>query len=98
MTVECKARNAALKYVAATKLSPCISYSNCSDEDGYCNPYTNTEKAYSEEEECVEMKNAEETDLEDDVDEKRGVHEDVEVGFVDPYYMDNEWELINDYY
>ena len=26
------------------------------------------------------------------VDEKCGVHEDVESGFVDPDYMDNEWE------
>ena len=30
--------------------------------------------------------NAEETDLEEDVDEKRGVHEDVENSFVDPDY------------
>ena len=60
MGVECKARNAALKYVAPTKISSCISYSDCLDEDGCCNPYINTEKAYAEDEEGVEMENAEE--------------------------------------
>ena len=45
------------------------------------------------------MENADEKDLEDeDVDEKRGVHEDIENGFVDPNYLDCEWEYINDYY
>ena len=44
------------------------------------------------------MENADENNLEDDdVDEKRGVHDDIEDGFVDPNYLDCEWEKINDY-
>ena len=39
------------------------------------------------------MENAEEKDLEDeDVDEKCGVHEDIEDSFVDPDYLDDELE------
>ena len=40
------------------------SYSNCPDEHGCCNPHINIEKA--EDEEGIEMKNAEEKDLEDE--------------------------------
>ena len=39
------------------------------------------------------MENIEEKLLEDeDVDEKLGIYEDVVGGFVDPDYMDAEWE------
>ena len=39
------------------------------------------------------MENAEENYSDDeDVDEKCGVHEDVYGGFVDPDYLDDEWE------
>ena len=43
-----------------------ILYSNCSDEDGSCSPYTNTEEAQTEDEEGIERETAEENDLEDD--------------------------------
>ena len=39
------------------------------------------------------MENADENDLEDeDVVKWGGVHEDVEDDFVDPHYLDDEWE------
>ena len=44
----------------------CISYTNCSDKDGCCNPYTKAVEASTEDEEDIERENAEENDLEDE--------------------------------
>ena len=46
---------------------PCISYSKCSQEDGSCKPHTNTEKAWAEDEEGIQMENAEDNDSEDEM-------------------------------
>ena len=45
----------------------CISYSNCSQEDGCCNPHTNTEKAWAEYEDGIQMENAEDNYSEDEM-------------------------------
>ena len=42
----------------------CISYSTCSEEYDCCNPNTNTEEAWAEDEEGIEMENAEGHDSE----------------------------------
>ena len=77
----------------------CISYSNCSDETSCCNPYTNTEEAQAGDEEGIEMENAEENYMVDKrMTMQRGGQEDVKGGFVDPDYLDDEWDQINYYY